>query len=88
MIKLFKQKPTKLAFFLKHHIKELHFPDERKYFDYRGFNVAYEVAKFAQCLTELGERAYSTESEKEIIDLFLNKYGEVTATAIASQEES
>ena len=88
LIKLFKQKPTKLAFFLKHHIKELHFPDERKYFDYRGFNVAYEVAKFAQCLTELGERAYSTESEKEIIDLFLNKYGEVTATAIASQEES
>lgn len=80
LIKIFDKKPKRSGFFLLHYVKnDLIKTFDEKYFDYNGFSTAYDVDKFANCLTKLGETAYSNESEKDAIDLFLRGHSEFTA---------
>jgi len=78
LIEVFNKNPKNAGFFLRHFAKKGLGFDEKKYFDYKEFIVAYNPEKFTQCLTKLGEKAYSTESEKEAIELFLKKHTEAT----------
>jgi hypothetical protein len=74
LMNLFKTKPNRLGYFLLHFVIERIDFDKGKYFDYAGFKVAYDSNKLFSCLTELGEKAYSTESEKVAIELFIKAH--------------
>jgi len=85
LIKIFNKKNNLCGYFLLHHMKNnLIKTFDMKDFDYTGFSAAYNAGKFAECLTELGETAYSTESEKEAIDLFLKAHYEASSAAVPS----
>ncbi|MBU0649094.1 hypothetical protein KJ969_03285, partial [Patescibacteria group bacterium] len=71
LINLFKKKESRYAsYFLRHFVKDRFGIDKKKYFDYKGFCEAYYPDKFKKYLDELGGMAYSTDSDKEAVELF------------------
>ncbi len=75
LIGLIEKKPSYAGYFLVYEVKKgLGFHEDQKYFDYSSFVAGYDVDKYTQKLVELGGRAYSTESEKEAIELLLNAH--------------
>lgn len=74
LIGLFASNPSLAVFFLRHFVKDGRFYDDKKYFDYTGFAVAYDADKFATYLEGLGESILSLESDREVINLFLEKH--------------
>lgn len=79
LVDIFKKNPKNAGFFLRHFVQKGLGTNEYKYFQYKDFTAAYNQNKFADCLTELGEKAYSTESEKEAIALFLKAHSEAVS---------
>lgn len=78
LLGLIDKKPTYAGYFLVYEVKKgLGFHEDQKYFDYSSFAAGYDVDKYAQKLVELGDRAYSTESEKEAVELFLAAHEKV-----------
>jgi hypothetical protein len=85
LIKIFNKKQNRIGFFLLVYMKNsLIRTHSMKDFDYKGFSVVYDAEKFAECLKALGETAYSTENEKEAIDLFLKAHTEASSASAPS----
>lgn len=69
---LIEKKPSHAGYFIAYEVKKgLGFHEDKKYFDYSSFAAGYNVDKYVKKLEELGESAYSTESEKEAVELLL-----------------
>ena len=91
LINLFKKKPNLISFFLKYQVKDGRgWNEDKKFFDYQGFVVAYDANKFIRTLDELGDKAFSTESEKQAVTLFREEHkkaveqGSAEATGVIS----
>lgn len=89
LVEIFKKNPKNAGFFLRHFAKKsLGFREEKRYFDYNEFKFAYDPIKFSACLTELGEQAYSTESEREAVELLLKAYSDEVGKNLPSDQQS
>lgn len=77
LLSLFDKNPKRAGFFMLHFTRKgLGWKEQTKYFEYNEFILAYDPKKFYVFFERAGEVAYSTESEKEAVSLFLNKYRE------------
>ena len=75
LLGLIEKKPSYAGYFIAYEVKKgLGFHEDKKYFDYSSFAAGYDVDKYVQKLEKLGESAYSTESEKEAVELLLAEH--------------
>lgn len=75
LLGLIEKKPSYAGYFLVYEVKKgLGFHEDKKYFDYSSFATGYDANKYVKKLEELGESAYSTESEKEAVELLLGAH--------------
>jgi len=73
---------------LKHFVRDGFGIEKNRYFDYAEFSVAYNPVKFQQILEYLGKNAYSSEIEKEAIDLFIKSHSDALKKTVAVDSTS
>lgn len=89
LLGLIEKKPSYAGYFIAYEVKKgLGFHEDKKYFDYSSFVAGYDVDKYVQKLEELGESAYSTESEKEAVELLLAAHKKAKDEKDSAQEGS
>lgn len=74
LVSLFDNNPPKAGFFLSKFLSSTLVIGDR--FDHGKFVAAYDPKIFHECLKKLGANAYSTESERKAVELFMEAYSE------------
>jgi hypothetical protein len=80
------KKPETLGYYLNHFAKTNFSHETKRHFDFASFEKAYDVDKFYKQLQKLGTAAYKTESEKEAIELMIQKHEKVLMQRAESQQ--